>query len=162
MEMPGQRRLTRRYFTDLQTKGLNHLNPINNLNMFSGVSTTSASFATAQPALQSAPGSLAEQAAQMEQFGGGFGRKSTEEIFIQSFVESSSKGVFPSPSPIPENMGLLQAPELEKFGRGDSEELFSSWISTTMANHQVSQPASQPVSQVSQSVGDGKPGFWGK
>lgn len=161
MEMPGQRRLTRRYFTDLQTKGLNHLNPINNLNMFSGVSTTSASFATAQPALQSAPGSLAEQAAQMEQFGGGFGRKSTEEIFIQSFVESSSKGVFPSPSPIPENMGLLQAPELEKFGRGDSEELFSSWISTTMANHQVSQPASQPVSQVSQSVGDGKPGFWG-
>ena len=154
MEMPGQRRLTRRYFTDLQTKGLNHLNPINNLNMFSGV-PTSASAAAAQPALQSAPGSLAEQAAQMEQFGGGFGRKSTEEIFIQSFVESSSKGVFPSPSPTPENMGLLQASELEKFGRGDSEELFSSWISTTMANHQVSQP-------VSQSVGDGKPGFRGK
>jgi hypothetical protein len=147
MEMPGQRRLTRRYFTDLQSKGLNHLNPINNLNMFSG-----APIAAAQPALQSAPGSLAEQAAQMEQFGGGFGRKSTEEIFIQSFVESSSKGVFPSPSPTPDNMGLLQAPELDKFGRGDSEELFSSWISTTMANHQVSQ-------SVSQSVGDGKPGF---
>ena len=146
MEMPGQRRLTRRYFTDMQTKGLNHLNPISNLNMFGGVST-SAAVAAAQPALQSAPGSLAEQAAQMEQFGGGFGRKSTEEIFIQSFVESSSKGVFPSPSPIPENMGLLQAPELEKFGRGDSEELFSSWISTTMANHQVSQPVSQSVSR---------------
>ncbi|KAG0555715.1 hypothetical protein M758_12G192600 [Ceratodon purpureus] len=122
MEMPGQRRLTRKYLTELQTKGLHSPSP----SMFVSDSTS------AQPSLQSAPGSLADQAAQMEQFGG-FTRKSTEELFIQSFVESSTKVSFSS-SPAAENLGLSQVAELDKFSRGDSEELFSSWISAGTQN----------------------------
>ena len=59
----------------------------------------------------------------MEQFGG-FARKSTEELFIQSFVDSSTKVL-----PATETLGLAQVTELDKFTRGDSEELFSSWVS---------------------------------
>jgi hypothetical protein len=87
---------------------------------------------SAQPALQSAPGSLADQAAQMEQFGG-FARKSTEELFIQSFVDGSTKVALSSLAAA-ENMGLSQVTELDKFTRVDSEELFSSWISAGAQN----------------------------
>lgn len=117
MEMQGERRLTRR-FHELQSKGPQAHSPAFSL----------AFKATAQPSLQSAPGSLAEQAAQMEQFGG-FARKTTEELFIQSFFESSTKSSPPALTSA-ENLGPSPVTDPNKYARGDSEELFSSWINS--------------------------------
>lgn len=129
MQLPGQRRLTRRFHSEFHTRGLLSP-PLTSVSMFA-----SKSCAPAQPSLDSAPGSLAEQAAQMEQFGG-FNRKSTEELFIQSFVESSHK-VSLSSLPVADNLGLSQVAELDKFSRGDSEELFSCWVSAGATPNQV-------------------------
>jgi len=134
MELPGQRRLTRRFLSEFHSKGLHTPSPAPPSSMSIFGSKPSA---PAQPSLPSAPGSLAEQAAQMEQFGG-FARKSTEELFIQSFVESGTK-VSLSALPAADNLGLSQVAELDKFTRGDSEELFSSWVSAGTHN-QVCNP----------------------
>lgn len=132
MQLPGQRRLTRRFHSEFHSRGLLSPSPLTSVSMFG-----SKSCAPAQPSLDSAPGSLAEQAAQMEHFGC-FNRKSTEELFIQSFVESSHK-VSLSSLPVADNLGLSQVAELDKFSRGDSEELFSCWVSAGSTPNQNSE-----------------------
>nr|PNR29752.1 hypothetical protein PHYPA_028446 [Physcomitrium patens] len=64
----------------------------------------------------------------MEQFGG-FARKTTEELFIQSFFESSTKSSPPALTSA-ENLGPSPVTDPNKYARGDSEELFSSWINS--------------------------------
>lgn len=140
MELPGQRRFTRRFLSEFHTKGHLH-SPAPPPSSLLGPKPPPA---PAQPSLQSTPGSLAEQAALMEQQFDGFARKSTEELFIQSFVESSTKvsslASLP-PDAVAENLGSFsQVTELEKFTRGDSEELFSSWVSAGTTLNQVCNP----------------------
>lgn len=120
MDMPGPRRVTRKFMSDLRNKGM----------------SPPGSLLGAEEVQPTVSGSLAEQAAQTETLEG-FDRINSEELFIRNFMESGSMGSLSSPTT--ESMGIMPSSGKETFDRNSSEELFCSWISTSTSN-QVKNP----------------------